>query len=263
MSIHNARRKADATAAGASLPAGSAARRKPKPTSDKASAVTTIARTTLDDTVYGRIKQMILANQFRPGHKLTHQHLADQLAVSRTPVRQALERLYQEGYVIRIPDRGFFVAEMDSHEARDLYDMRIALETSALRLAMSREGISEKQLKRLIELQKTYADDVAKNAILERIMSDREFHVYLASLSGNRYLEDTLATVFERLILKRRVDGFWPGSGQRGKTGLKEHEGLLRAIRAGRTSEALRILESHLREAWAQYEAHLLQLAVP
>src|SRR3970282_2141339 len=105
---------------------------------------------------------MILANQFRPGHKLTHQHLADLLTVSRTPVRQALERLYQEGYVIRIPDRGFFVAEMDSHGARDLYDMRIALETSALRLAMSREGISEKQLKHLFELQKTYANDVAK-----------------------------------------------------------------------------------------------------
>ena len=217
----------------------------------------------LDDTVYGRIKQMILANQLRPGHKLTHQHIADLLNVSRTPVRQALERLYQESYVIRIPARGFFVAEIDSHEARDLYDVRMALETFALRLAMSRGGIADKQFRHLLELQKIYARHVAENTLLERILSDRDFHVCLASLLGNRYLEDTLSTVFERLILKRRVDGYWPGSGKRGSAGLKEHESLLRAIRAGRTSEAVRILESHLREAWVQYEAHLLQLAAP
>jgi len=229
----------------------------------KSARVTSPSRASLDDTVYGRIKQMILANQFRPGHKLAHQHIADLLHVSRTPVRQALERLYQEGYVIRIPARGFFVAEIDSHEARDLYDVRMALETVALRLAMSREGIADKQLKRLLELQRIYAKHVAENALLERILSDRDFHVYLASLSGNRYFEDMLSAVFERLILKRRVDGYWPGRGKRGSAGLKEHEGLLRAIRAGRTSEAVRIIESHLREAWVQYEAHLLQLAPP
>ncbi len=237
--------------------AASASRPATKTATDAAS------RSTLDDAVYGRIKQMILANQFRAGHKLTHQHIADLLNVSRTPVRQALERLYQEGYVIRIPDRGFFVAEIDSHEARDLYDMRMALETCALRLAMSREGIAEKQFKRLLELEKTYAKHVSEHALLERILSDRDFHVYLASLSANRYLEDTLSTVFERLMLKRRVDGYWPGTGKRGSAGLKEHEALLRAIRAGRTADAVRILESHLREAWVQYEAHLLQLAVP
>ncbi len=261
MSIRNERRSAENRSSSTSLRAVPDPRRKSA--SPKKATAVALPRTTLDDTVYGRIKQMILANQFRSGHKLTHQHLADLLTVSRTPVRQALERLYQEGYVIRIPARGFFVAEIDSHEARDLYDMRMALECFALRLAMSREGISEKQLKHLTELQKTYAQRVAENALLERILIDREFHVYLASLSGNRYLEDTLSTVFERLILKRRIDGYWPGTGKRGSAGLKEHEALLRAMRAGHTSEAVRILQSHLREAWVQYEAHLLQLAVP
>ena len=259
MSIHRsrpgtARSGSTATAAGARQGSAAAA---------KTTGATLPSRATLDDTVYGRIKQMILANQFRPGHKLAHQHIADLLSVSRTPVRQALERLYQEGYVIRVPARGFFVAEIDSHEARDLYDVRMALETFALRLAMSREGIADKEFKHLLELQKAYAKHVVENALLERILSDRDFHVYLASLSGNRYLEDTLSTIFERLILKRRVDGYWPGSGKRGSAGLKEHESLLRAIRAGRTSEAVRIVESHVREAWVQYEAHLLRLAVP
>ena len=259
MSIHRARRGAGLSGSIATV----AGVRQAPAAAAKSAGATSPSRATLDDTVYGRIKQMILANQFRSGHKLTHQHIADLLHVSRTPVRQALERLYQEGYVIRIPARGFFVAEIDSHEARDLYDVRMALETVALRLAMSREGIADKQFKHLLELQRIYAKHVTENALLERILSDRDFHVYLASLSGNRYLEDMLSAVFERLMLKRRVDGYWPGRGKRGSAGLKEHESLLRAIRAGRTSEAVRIIESHLREAWVQYEAHLLQLAAP
>ncbi|OFZ89408.1 MAG: hypothetical protein A3I62_02470 [Betaproteobacteria bacterium RIFCSPLOWO2_02_FULL_62_79] len=216
----------------------------------------------LDDDVYARIKQMILTGQFAPGRKLAHQHIADLLAVSRTPVRQALERLYQEGYVIRIPARGYFVAEIDSHEARDLYDVRAALESYALGLTMARAVIGEKQLKRSAELHEIYAKHVAKNAIVDRISSDRDFHVYLASLSGNEYLVDILNAVFERIIMKRRIDGYW-SSEKRGAAGLREHQLLLRAIRAGDASNAKRILESHLREAWVQYEAHLLQLAVP
>ena len=164
MSIHSGRpgtarsaRSTVATVAGARRASGAAR---------KTTTVTSPSRATLDDTVYGSIKQMILTNQFRPGYKLTHQHIADLLNVSRTPVRQALERLYQESYVIRIPARGFFVAEIDSHEARDLYDVRMALETFALRLAMSREAIGDKQFKHLLELQKVYAKHVTENVLL-------------------------------------------------------------------------------------------------
>ena len=221
-----------------------------------------LVRLSLDESVYGRIKEMILANKFKPGQKLAHQHIADLLKVSRTPVRQAFDRLYQENYVIRIPDRGFFVAEIDSHEARDLYDVRTALECFALDIAMARGAISKKECKRLTEFHEIYANHIARNAFVERISSDRDFHIYLASLSGNQYLIDTLTSVFERIIMKRRVDGYW-SSERRGIAAAKQHALLLRAIRAGRRSEARRILESHLRGAWVQYEAHLLQLAVP
>ncbi len=216
----------------------------------------------LGDSVYSTVKQLILSNQLRPGHKLAHQHLADRLEVSRTPVRQALERLYQEGYVIRIPARGYFVAEVKSHEARDLYQMRMALEPFALRISMT-QGITPEQLDVLSRLHRTYAAHVAEFAVAERIVSDQEFHIYLASLSGNQYVVDTLQHVFERLLLKRRTDGYWPGTGKRGSAGVKEHDVLLRAVRAGRTTEAVRTLTSHLQGAWVQFEAHLLRLSVP
>jgi GntR family transcriptional regulator, rspAB operon transcriptional repressor len=262
MSIQNDRSTLGTKSSGSSFLTAPKKGRRFTGLNTRAGTVASPARVSLDDTVYSRIKQMILTSQFRPGRKLAHQPIADFLKVSRTPVRQALERLYQEGYVIRIRARGYFVAESDPHEARDFYDVRAALESFALGLTMARGGIGEKQLKRLSELQKTYANHVADNAILDRILSDRDFHLYLASLSGNQYLVDILNSVFERLIMKRRIDGYW-STEKRGAAALKEHEQLLRAIRAGRSSEAKRILESHVREAWVQYEAHLLQLAVP
>ena len=75
----------------------------------------------LVDVTYEAIKRDILGNRLRPGVKLTHRMLAENLGVSRTPVRASLERLYQEGYVIHILNRGYFVAEINEQEVRELY----------------------------------------------------------------------------------------------------------------------------------------------
>jgi DNA-binding GntR family transcriptional regulator len=219
-------------------------------------------RMTLDDTVYEHIKSMILAHQLRPGHKLAPQHLADQLSVSRTPIRQALERLYQEGYAIRIADRGYYVAEIDSHEARDLYQARLAIEPFLVRITMS-VGITREQNARLDELQEVYLARIADQSVMERVVADQEFHLYLASLSRNEYLLHSLRNIFERLNLKRRIDGYWPDQGKRGRAGAREHREILRAIRGNRTTEALDLLQAHIQQAWVQYEAHLLKIQMP
>jgi len=219
-------------------------------------------RMTLDDTVYEHIKSMILAHQLRPGHKLAPQHLADQLLVSRTPIRQALERLYQEGYAIRIADRGYYVAEMNPHEAKDLYQARLALEPFMTRTAMSL-GITREQHARLDELQDIYLSRIDDHSVMERVLADQEFHLYLATLSRNDYLVNSLRSVFERLNLKRRIDGYWPDTGKRGHTSGREHRELLRAMRANRTGEAMDIMQAHIQQAWVQYEAHLLKIQMP
>src|SRR5665213_1979905 len=73
---------------------------------------------------YSQIKRMILSGQVGPGNKLVHEDLAQKLSVSRTPVREALERLYQEGFVTRLPRRGFYVAGITRGEAQDIYHTR-------------------------------------------------------------------------------------------------------------------------------------------
>src|SRR5437868_2942248 len=109
----------------------------------------------LVESVYQSIKESILGNRLRPGNKLTHQGLAESLGVSRTPVRESLERLYQEGYVTHIPNRGFFVAEIDAQEVRQLYQTREALETYGLMLVF-RTGMQSAAMKRLKAINASY-----------------------------------------------------------------------------------------------------------
>lgn len=205
-------------------------------------------------TTYEAIKRDILGNRLRPGAKLIHRSLAESLGVSRTPVRESLERLYQEGYVTRIQNRGYYVAEIDMQEVRDLYATREALESFALRQVMA-AGVSAAQLKPVHEVNARYRDLCQHNLSRERLLVDREFHLALAGLSGNAYLCRTLAAVFDRLILKRRVEGFHD---TRGLEPHKDHVRLLAAIAKGEAAAAQDILHLHIDSACGRL-VHYLQ----
>src|SRR4051812_47957034 len=92
----------------------------------------------LNDTGYRALKELILSGRLPPGNRLVHQELGDRLSVSRTPVREALERLFQEGYAARRPRRGYFVAEIDAGGVSDLYGTREDLEVYAFEVSWAR-----------------------------------------------------------------------------------------------------------------------------
>lgn len=199
-----------------------------------------------NEATYNNIKRLILSGQLRPGRKLVHQDLAEMLNVSRTPVREALERLYQEGFVTRLPRRGFYVAEMTSDEARELYDAREALETHALREAFARGPLSEQVLQELTGLVGRYHELLQLRVVKERVVIDVNFHLHLASQAGNRYLVRLLMQTFERLTLKRRVEGY---RSDRGAQASHEHKELLAALTANDLPAAEAALRSHIRAA--------------
>lgn len=207
-------------------------------------------------TVYDALKERIITGQLRPGVKLTHQELAERFEVSRTPVREALERLYQEGFVTRKPRRGFYVAEIDEEEARELYELREALEIFALRRTMVR-GLKAVDLRRLDALNQQYKDLVRHDKTRERMIVDRDWHLALASLADNRALLRSLEAVFERLILKIRVDGYQT---VRGEEALQEHLQMMRALRAEDGAEAERLLAEHIQGARRRLVGHLSEL---
>ena len=199
-----------------------------------------------NQATYSSIKRMILAGQLGPGRKLVHEDMAEALNVSRTPVREALERLYQEGFVTRIPRRGFYVASITRDEAMNLYGAREALEIYALASTLERGPLPQASIKLLWRHVRTYEDLITQQVLTERILADVLFHLKMAELSGNRYAVRLLAQTFERLALKRRLEGY---RYDRSKVAAAEHTELMEAITRYDKKTSLKLLRKHIHAA--------------
>src|SRR2546427_10815663 len=136
--------------------------------------------------VYTQIKNLILCNEYMPGQKLHRQHRSERLGVSRTPVREALTRLVQEGYVTFLPNRGFTCKEIRMQEAEELYELREALEAFAVEKAI--ENLTDDGLDDFVNKVDRYGEDVQKQFTKERLVYDQDIHLGIARLSGNATL---------------------------------------------------------------------------
>ena len=197
----------------------------------------------LSGQVYSQIKTLILCNEILPGEKLHHQELSERLGVSRTPVREALTRLVQEGYVSFLPNRGFTCKEIRLQEADELYQLREALEAFAVEKAV--ENLTAAAFTKLSAKINLYGKDVQKRFTRDRLVYDQDVHLEIARLSGNETLTKALAQVFERIILKRRTDGLYDPA--RGITAHQEHLKLLQAMKKRNTQDAVKIVRAHIR----------------
>ena len=209
----------------------------------------------LSARVYIQIKNLILCNEVLPGQKLHHQELSERLGVSRTPVREALTRLVQEGYVSLLPNRGFTCKEIRLQEAEELYDLREALEAFAVEKAI--ENLTDVGLDQLARKMDLYGEDVRKRFSRERLIYDQDLHLEIARLSGNDTLGKTLAQVFERIILKRRTDGLYDPT--RGLMAHQEHLWLLQAMKQRDRDKAVAIVRAHIRAGKDNVVADLRQ----
>jgi len=197
----------------------------------------------LSGRVYAQIKNLILRNEVMPGQKMHHQELSDRLGVSRTPVREALTRLVQEGYVSFLPNRGFTCKEIRLQEAEELYELREALETFAVEKAV--QNVSDDALEQMSRKMNIYGVDVRRRFSRERLIYDQDLHLEIARLSGNETLMRALTQVFERIILKRRTDGLYDPA--RGLTAHQEHLQLIQAMKRRDAAQAVGILRAHIR----------------
>ncbi|MGH7826894.1 MAG: GntR family transcriptional regulator [Candidatus Binatia bacterium] len=198
----------------------------------------------LSARVYQQIKHLILNNEVLPGQKLHHQELSERLGVSRTPVREALTRLVQEGYVSFLPNRGFTCKEIRMQEAEELYELREAVEAFAVEKAI--ENLTDSALNQLREKMELYGEDVRNRFTRERLMYDQEVHLEIAQLAGNEMLKQTLRHVFERIVLKRRTDGLYDPA--RGITAHEEHMTLLKAMEKRDIQQAVNIIRAHIQQ---------------
>jgi DNA-binding GntR family transcriptional regulator len=195
-----------------------------------------------DGSPYERIKQAILAGTFPPGAPLVETTLADWCGVSRTPIREALSRLENDGVVSRT-DRGMAVRERTPEEILDVYETRIALEATAARLAATRHTrIDQIRLERLMTLAEE-SDPSDGQLIADR---NRDFHRGVWLASHNHALIDLLDRLNLHLLRYPVTTLTTPG---RWQEALQQHRDLLAAIVARDPAQAQKVAEDHVAAA--------------
>ncbi len=209
------------------------------------------------DRAYREVKALILAGEFPPGAKLPHAALARRLSMSTTPIREALARLVQEGYARQVPNVGFFVQPMGLEEAVELYELREALETFAVAKAV--KARASDGFDAVLGALERYEEEVRRPIRKARLVRDREFHLALSRLAKNEWLERTLGSVFDRIIMKRTLEGLV--THRRGVESLAEHREIVRLIEKGETAKAVAAMRRHVRRGRRFVVDHLETLA--
>ncbi len=210
------------------------------PTDAALSAALPAEPATLADQAYARLKQMIFDFALMPGDRCSESELAQQLQVSRTPLRQALQRLEREGFLQVMPKIGWQVAPLDFDTFDELYDLRVLIECHAAQQLAEAED--RPALAALADVWLVPpAERLADGAEVGRL--DEQFHSRLVQASGNREMARVHREITERIRIIRRLD-FTKAA--RIETTYDEHARILRAISRRRGDEARRLLRAHI-----------------
>jgi DNA-binding GntR family transcriptional regulator len=198
----------------------------------------------LNQKAYIEIRRRILNGELSVETPLSEYQLADELELSRTPVREAVKRLEREGLVQSIPNRGTFVAELTVRDISEIYQVREQLEGFAARIAA--ETMSDESIKRLeeeISILNTLATD---GHLIEVVESDIRLHKHIIASTQNSRLIELLGTLDDQM---HRVRALFPRSSQWLEATLADHAKIVKAIKARDGDAAEKAMKTHLRSA--------------
>ena len=196
--------------------------------------------------VYAQVRQMAVDYDFKPEQRINEVELAARLNVSRTPVREALNRLVVEGLITLVPNKGFHCRRFDADQILNLFEVRAVLEVAAVRLACDRAGD-----KALADLKASWADVVGRSADLspaELTEQDEAFHARIAALSANDELARVLKGIDPGIRFVRRIEIENPA---RRKTTLSEHGAIARALVKRDPVQAAKLMDEHIKQSVA------------
>lgn len=198
----------------------------------------------LREAVCETLRDAIRKGILEPGERLMEVQLADELGISRTPVREAIRKLEQEGYVIMMPRRGTYVSDVSVSDVKEIFEIRSALESLATGLAARR--IEQDELEKLQSLLTEIEGYIQKNDIEKIVETDIEFHGLLYQVSRNERLAGIISNLKEQLARFRKLSMSYPG---RLRETFEEHSEMVEAIANGDVSAARDAAEHHMERA--------------
>jgi DNA-binding GntR family transcriptional regulator len=195
----------------------------------------------LRDVVFDTLKDAILKGKLEPKERLMEIQLAEQLGVSRTPVREAIRKLELEGLVIMEARKGAYVSDISYEDIIDTLEVREALETYAVKLAIEKK--TTKKINNLEKLNDEFQKAFEENDIQKMVYLDTTIHNDLLALSGNKKLVsfmDALNEIMQRFRLIYFNESYNP------EVIIKEHYEVFEAIKRGDKESAVKAMTSHL-----------------
>jgi DNA-binding GntR family transcriptional regulator len=204
-----------------------------------------IPRVPTSTLIADRLREAIMSGDFAQGDQVAEAHLADQLGVSHGPLREAMQRLVQEGLLESVPHRGLFVVTLSDDDIRDIYTARLAVETAAALQIMARPDVevSARRLDRAVQRLSAAAERGAPRALGE---ADAAFHEVLVHESGSPRLQRMASTLLveTRMCLAALADTYWAPDDL-----AQEHAVIVDAIRAGDRDAAVEVMRAHMHDA--------------
>ncbi len=197
----------------------------------------------LAQQAFESIKELIFNFDLIPGERFSEADLTQRLHISRTPLRQALQQLEQQGFLQVLPKMGWFVAPIDFEAIDELYDLRILLEINAIGdlIDHGKTDLLEPLNQFWLKEPNAYVTDAKSVGHHDEI-----FHFSIVASAGNKEILKIYQQLTDRIRLIRRLDFI---KSQRIEATYKEHAAVLNAIQSKRKSEAQRLIKAHISQS--------------
>ncbi|MDQ0285317.1 DNA-binding GntR family transcriptional regulator [Desulfofundulus luciae] len=197
----------------------------------------------LRELVFESLREAIIQGRLKPGERLMEIQLAEEMGVSRTPVREAIRKLELEGFVVMVPRKGAYVAGISVKDIVDVFEVRAALE--ALAAGLAAERITEEELEELERaLVKTY--EVSSHDLEALVETDTRFHELIYKASRNERLVQIITNLADQIQRFRATSLAQPG---RTKHALEEHKQIVEAISERNVELAQILAREHIENA--------------
>lgn len=212
---------------------------------------------TLADKVFSELTTAIVRGELRPGTKLSEQTLVDRYGGSRAPVREAIQKLEARHLVVRIPHAGARVVALTLSELRDIYEVRLELESMACRLAAQR--MSDAEIAELYGLLAEHEASIAaeQGQSYYQKAGDLDFHYRIIKGSQNSRLHQMLCGELYHLVRMYRYQT--STSAKRPQQALQEHQRIVEAIAARDAELAELLMRRHIQASLTNLETRLAE----